>query len=469
MPGYINLIDSASGNSASVDDDDQLKVRSHDDPAKAGAFKLYDSNGDPIIVEENGALSVSQDELILSEQVDGAALNTNKWTTSVSGMTVAQASGFITLNAGAATTGAAYAILNSIMNVPLYGDMPVEFAFNAKVNIQPLANTTIEMGLGSGSGVSSPTDGAFFRWTSTGAFQAVVSYGGAEVAVTCVGEDSDPRGSLCPPASNTVNLYSIMISENHVVFTKEDFIVADIVNPAGLAYPVSAGHQPVFCRVFNGASTPASAPQLSLGQVLVRQIAVNLDRPWRDAMASQGMGAYQSPVTAFGQTANHANSTSPSSATLSNTAAGYTTLGGRFQFAAVSGAATDFALFAYQVPSPFKLYITAIGVSSAVSGVAVVTATLFDWSIALNASAVSLATADSPPTSWAPRRIPLGLQGFIALAGIGVASADISRRFDPPLVVDANRFLHVILQIPSGAATASLVFRGDVIVSGYFE
>lgn len=457
MPGHVNLIESASGNVAAVDSDKQLAVRLNADPTKAGAVRLYDSNGDAIIVEENGALSVSQDELILSEQVDGTTLNTNKWTTSTSGMTIAQANGFIALNSGAAVTTNAYAILGSIMNVPLYGDMPVEFSFNAKINAQPQSNFTVEMGLGSASGASAPTDGAFFRWTSNGAFQAVVNNAGSETTAACTA-----------PASNTTLLFEITIAEDHAQFRIDDEVVADIVNPAGLAYPVAAGHQPVLCRVYNGGTSPAQAPILYIGQVLVRQIAVNLDRPWRDAMAAQGMGAYQSP-TLFTQTANHANSTSPASATLSNTAAGYTTIGGRFQFAAVVGAATDFALFAYQVPVPWKLYITAITISSVVTGTAVVTATLLDWSLGLNASAVSLATADSPPTSWAPRRIPLGLQGFIASAGIGTLSGDLSRRFDPPLVVDSNRFLHVILQIPSGAATASLIFRGDIMISGYFE
>lgn len=460
MPGFIALI-GPDGNVAHIDANNQLAVVLNTDPTKAGAVLLYDSNGDPIIVEENGALSVSQDELILSEQVDGSSLNTNKWTTSVSGMTVAQASGFITLNSGAALTANAYAILSSIMNVPLYGDMPVEFSFNAKVSVQPQSNLTIEMGMGSASGTSAPTDGAFFRWTSTGAFQAVVSYGGSETAVACV-------GAHCPPQSNTTLLFEITIAEDHVQFKIDDAVVADIVNPSGLAYPVSAGHQPVLTRVYNGGSTPSAAPVLSIGQVLVRQIAVNLDRPWRDAMAAQGMGSYQSP-TLFTQTANHANSTSPASATLSNTAAGYTTIGGRFQFAAVGAAATDFALFAYQVPAPWKFYVTAVTVSTAVTGTAVVTATLLDWGLGVNASAVSLATADSPPTSWAPRRIPLGVHGFIALAGIGATAPDISRRFDPPLVIDSNRFLHIIMQVPSGAATSSLVFRGDVMVSGYFE
>lgn len=455
---FFSLLAKASGNVAEVDADSQLLVTTNQDPTKAGAARLYDSNGDPIIVEENGALSVSQDELILSEQVDGSALNTNKWLTSVSTMTITQASGFIVLNSAASNASGAYAILNSIMNVPLYGDMPVEFVFNAKVNIQPIANATIELGLGSASGASVPSDGAFFRWNPNGSFQAVINNGGSETSATIASQ----------PSVNAKHLFSVIMSEDHVEFSIDDVTVADVLNPTGIAYPVSGGHQSVLARVYNGGSSPASAPTLSIGQVLVRQIAVNLERPWRDALAAMGMGAYQAPLTAFGQTANHANSTSPASATLSNTAAGYTMLGGRFQFAAVGAAATDFALFAYQVPTPFKFYCTGVAISTGVTGIAIVTATLLDWGLGINASAVSLATADGAGT-WAPRRIPVGIQGFAALAGIGTIASDLTRRFDPPLLVDSNRFLHVILQIPNGAATGSLVFRGDVMLTGYFE
>lgn len=457
MP-FFQRIQGLLGNVADVDANNQIMVTTSQDPSRAGAARIYDSIGNEIRVEENGALSVSQDELILSEQVDGTALNINKWQTSVSGMTVAQAGGFIALNSGAATTASAYAILTSIMNIPLYGDMPVEYVFSAKVNTQPIANATIEIGLGAASGTSTPTDGAFFRWNPNGAFQAVINSGGSETVANIA----------AVPSINAKHLYSVIISEDHVEFSIDDVSVADIPNPVGVAYPVSAGHQPVYARTCNGGSPPGTAPIISIGQVLVRQIAVNLDRPWRDVMAAQGMGGYQSPVSAFAQTANHANSASPVSATLSNTAAGYTTLGGRYQFAAVGGAATDFALFAYQIPSPFKFYVTGIFISSIVTGAAIVTATVLDWSIGLNSSAVSLATSDGTGT-WAPRRIPLGMQGFIALAGIGAPANDLSRRFDPAIVVDSGRYLHIILQIPNGAATGSLVFRGDVTITGYFE
>lgn len=194
-----------------------------------------------------------------------------------------------------------------------------------------------------------------------------------------------------------------------------------------------------------------------------------------ETMASIGRGSYQAPVT-FAQSANHANSTSPSSATLSNTVAGYTTLGGRWQFAALAGAATDFALFAYQVPTGYQLVIRGVAISSVNTGAAnsITVPTILDWSLGVNASAVSLATADAAATSgvpgtWAPRRMPIGIQALPTSSLLGATFSDLVRRFDTPVVVDSGRYLHIILQVPVGAATSSQVIRGDVLINGYFE
>jgi hypothetical protein len=203
--------------------------------------------------------------------------------------------------------------------------------------------------------------------------------------------------------------------------------------------------------------------------VIVTQQDLNQNKPWDFQMAGIGRGSFQSPVSAFGQTANHTNSTSPASATLSNTAAGYATLGGRYQLAAVGGAATDFALFAFQVPAGYQLFIANISIACMNTGaIGGLTGTILDWAVGVNGSAVSLATADGAGT-WASRRIPLGMQAFGISAAIGVAAPDINRRFDVPLVVDSGRYLHIILQVPAGLATASQVLRGDVFINGFFE
>jgi hypothetical protein len=456
----IILKSGSSTDTADVTPDNALKVAMDGaDPDLAGYVKLLDSDGHPILTTENGALDVSVDSLVLYEQVDGSAVNTNLWTTSTSGMTIAQANGFITLNSGSAVTANSYAILTSIKSVPLYGHLPLKVTLNISTPNLAQANATIEAGIGMVATTAAPTDGCFFRWNSSGDFKAVVNNGGAET--------TSPVLAAVP--QNDVTLLDIVVVEDLVQFLVDDVLVAEISVPTAQAYPTAGGRLPVFLRVNTGGSPPAAAPVISLGQMVVVQQALNQVKPWCDVLAGLGRGAHQSPVTTFAQTANHANSTSPASATLSNTAAGYTTLGGRWQFAAPAGAATDFALFAYQVPAGYQLFIDSISISAINTGATVgTTATILDWSIAANASAVSLATADGAGT-WAPRRRPLGVQGFLVGDLIGKTANDIVRSFATPMVVDGGRFLHVIVQVPVGTATASQVIRGDVQIDGYFE
>lgn len=447
-----------SANTAEVDSNKQLLVRTNPDPTKAGAVLLFDATGNPINVEENGSLSVSQDNLIFNEQVDGNAVNMNKWITSAAVLAVAQANGFITLNSVNVTTANGYAILTSILNLPFYGDLPTEVVLCAKVTAQPQANATIEMGLGQAATNATPTDGAFFRWTSTGAFQAVVNNAGTETAVT----------AGTPPANGIKTTFAIIVAEDHIQFTVNDLQVADIINPTGLAYPFNAGHQPIFARVITGSSQPSQAPQLAIGQVTAVQLSINQFRPWQHVLADMGLGAYQSP-TVFTQTANRAASSSASSLSLSNTVPSLTTLGGEWQVAALAAAVTDYALFAFQVPSPFRLKVFGIRLWGAAIGAAIVTSTVLDWVIGLNSSGASLATADSPPASWAPRRIPIGQHIFPISAALFQSAPDIVQRFEAPLIADSARYLHIILRIPNGASTGSLLYRGGVFIDGQFE
>jgi hypothetical protein len=450
----------ASGNIAEVNTSKELKVALSAEEGTAGFAKFLDGSGEKLRVTDTGALLTSSREVTLFEQVDGSSLNTNRWTTSTSGMTIVQGGGYITLNNGAALTANAYAILQSIKSVPLYGALPVVIAANIKTTVTPQANATMEFGVGSVATNAAPTDGCYFRWNSAGEFRAIINNGGETSSL-----------ALTIPAINDAVLLEIEIIEDEVAFFVDDIEVAIVTVPVALSYPTNSGRLPIFMRVYNGASSPAQAPTLSLGQLTVVQQDVVQRRTWDTVLAAMGNAAYQSP-TAFTQTGNNTNSTAPATiaaGSLSNTTTAYATLGGKFAFAGVAGAATDFALFAFQVPAGYQLYAKGITISCNVLGAAVVTATLLDWSLGINGSAVDLATANSPPTSWSPRRIALGTQGFLALAGIGQGAADIVCTFQVPLVVDGGRYLHIILGIPSGAQTALLVFRGTVSIDGYFE
>lgn len=445
---------SAPGYLADVDANKCLAV------SAPGGIKILDQDGNSFTSTENGGLSVSSDTLIFFEQVDGNAVNTSVWNQSTSGMSIAQAGGFITINSAAAKTASAYAILSSIKNLPLYGTLPVKVSFNNILPFVPEANATAEWGIGLVATNAAPTDGAFFRYTPAGTFLAVINNGGVETV-------SIP---LALPGTTEVELFDIVLVEDQVIFSLGDVIVAAVQVPPGQAFPTGSGRLPLFARVYNGGSSPAAAPSIGIGQAIAVRQGVTEGKTWSNTLISMGRGAYQSPITAFGQTANRTNSTSPTSAALSNTAAGYSTLGGSFQFAAVAGAATDYALFSFQVPAGYQLIVPAVRISCVNTGAigSAITPTIMEWGIGVNASAVSLATADGAGT-WAPRRIPLAMQTWGLSPFIGAQPPDIVTQ-PADIVVDSGRFLHVILQIPVGAATGSQVFRGVVAFPGaYFE
>lgn len=463
---------SNSANLAEVDDNKNLKVNLPTLSEQAGKVRLLDASGDDLDVTENNALRVSLSNVIFCDQVDGNAVNTNLWNQSTANMAIAVVNGFITLNSGAIVTASSYAILSSIKYIPLYGTLPLRVTINAKVTNIPEANATVEIGIGAVATTSAPSDGAFFRWGPAGQLFCVINNGGSEsssAALTSTISDDDGDTVTMPPSQNVIHLFEIEVVEDRVLFYVDDINVATLDVPSGQNYPFNAGRQQIFCRAYTAGSAPATAPQIAIGQVNVVQQDLNKIKAWPHVLVSLGKGAYQSPVTPFGQNPNHANSTSPASASLSNTAAGYTNLGGRYQFAAVAGATTDYALFAFQVPTGYQLYVNDVSISCMSTGaIGGLTGTILDWAIGVNSSAVSLATADGAGT-WAPRRIPLGMQSFAISAAIGAAASDINRRFETPVVVDSGRFFHVILQIPAGLATGSQVLRGNVFVNGYME
>lgn len=438
----------------------KLQVNLPVDPAIAGYARLIDSNGNPILTTENGALSVSQADIVFRDQVEGNVLNTNLWQTSVSGITVSQVNGFITLNAGLVTTANLYAIVQSIKYFPMYGYLPLKVTFNAATPSLPQNNATIELGIGAVAGNSLPTDGCFFRWNSSAEFKCVVNNGGVETL----------SAAMAAPPVNDSTLFEIVIVEDLVRFMIDDAVVAEIEVPAGYPFPTNAGRIPIFGRVYNGSSAPALAPVLWIGQAIVAQEGASQNRDWSEFLASMGMGGYQLPISPFTQTHQWANSAAPSAATLSNTAAGYATKGGRFIFNAPGAAETDFALFAWQNTTGYQEFIAGIKIDTASIGAAAgVSASLLEWGLGVNSSGVSLATAEAPPTTWSPKRIPLGQQSIPGMAAIGYQPPSIFVPFTPPVPVDSGRYGHIICRVPVGLATTSQQFRGLVSVLDFLE
>jgi len=411
----------------------------------------------------SSALATCAYSVHFNNQNEGAALDARNYTSATTTQTITQASGFITLNASAITTLSTVSRVATHRGFPYFDGQPLVavWTFKRPTGQVGQANETVEMGLFNATGTTAATDGTLLRWNPSGEFRAVSIFNSTE----------SQSAALTSPTANTTHTAAVFRRATGTDYFIDGTLVAT-VNDTSQANPWSTRTVSFSARVMNSASAPSTAPQLLLGPVTILRCG-DADKSWGDKLAAVGLSSLQAPLTPFAQTANHANSTSPTSATLSNTAAGYTTLGGRWQFAAPAGAATDFALFGYTVPAGYQAYITGIAISTCNTGAAVATtATILDWSIAIDSTAVSLATADSfgPPfVTMGPRRVPLGMQGFQVAAGIGACAPDIVRTFSPPLVAEPGRFVHVIVQIPVGTATASQVIRGDVTVTGYFE
>lgn len=476
MGGFTFTVQGAgSGNLAEVDDDGRISINVPTEADKAGFVKIVDSQGSAIITTENGALTVSQDSLGFIDQVDGSALNTNKWNTAISGMTVTQANGFINLNGGGAVTANAYAILTSNKYFPLYAHLPFKLSFNLKANIQPQANATIEFGLGLVGTNAAPTDGAFFRFNASAQTQAVISNGGSETATTLNGTYTSPDGSTStvPCPINQTFLYEMVIVEDLVQFLIDDVVVAEVLVPAGLAYPTNAGRLPLFARVYNGGSVPSVAPILSIGQVVAVQEGMSQADSLGEALVSIGQGLKQSPVTPFTQTENWPSG-APTTRTLANATPCETTLGGLIRFTPTMVADTDYPLFGFQVPTGYQACITKVWYTPPMlfSGVSAITTNLVQFAVGLNCSAASLATVDGAGT-WAPRHMALGVVNDVlsmTTASLPGALGSTSFSFDPPLICDSGRFVHFIMRaLLARTAGASEVHHMSVGFHGYFK
>ena len=97
--------------------------------------------------------------------------------------------------------------------------------------------------------------------------------------------------------------------------------------------------------------------------------------------------------------------------------------------------------------------------------------TLFQWSLGVGGTSASLLEQDSITAGTrAPRRIGLGCQTISSTATAGsMADRPIVFESSVPIIVEAGTYMHLILKMPIGNATASLVYRGNAIINGYFE
>jgi hypothetical protein len=408
-----------------------------------------------------GNVGLATNTTMFSEPFEGTTIATHRLTVAATTFTPAQTlAGGLNLNSGNVTTAASAVLVTTNRRFVKLQRAPLHF--KARARLGHVANAVMELGFGNPAAqVNSPTVGAYWQVTAGGVVQPVLTFSGVDVA--------GPAASLGSGWQNNFYTFDVILDDDEAWFGVQDTSTGVLVAERRIQLPVTqarlwdATRLSAFARL-HFPTAPAAAATMILTSLDVLLLDTALNKPWPHLAAHMGLDAATNPST-IAQAAQWANSAAPASATLSNTAAGYGTLGGLFQFAAPGGAATDFALFGFQVPAPYSFVCTGVDIDTWNTGAAVATTpTLMVWGLSADQAAVSLATGGN-------RRIGLGAQTLAVGAPIG-ARADRAITVDlanGPMVTNPGRFLVVMLRVPVGTATASQIVQGLVTLKGYFE
>ncbi len=460
-----------------------------DPTSKAGRFTLYDVSGNPIVrkdkeftsamtglqimgagdgnsipirTDQMGNIGVSSVLPIMWEQFEGAAsLNAQRWANTATTFASAANSTGVNLNNTNITTANAVNVMLARKQVIRTARSPLYY--KSRIRASNFANSVSDWGVADTvTGTTTIPNGAFFQIASGGALQAVISTIGTPVALNI-------EWTGTPFDQARFYTYTIMIDDDSAMFTVQDTSTGQIVGVRSMNLPNSAArlfaatHLRAFNRLYNGGVAPATAPVHVCAFVFVGLIDSLMARPMSEVLAANHYHSGVQPTSGT-QIAQYANSAEPGSATLSNTVAGYAALGGKFQFAAVAGSATDYALFGIQSPAPFTMVIKSITIDAWVVGAAIATTpTTLTWSTFANSPAASL-------VSTAPgNRQHLGAQSFPVGAVVGSLATTIQKRYDVPLITEGANFFLIAIRIPVATATASQIIAGAIQVDGYFE
>lgn len=464
-------------NTGNLDAGSNIKVALTNTPAFVGSVRMFsendpgDATGEPYLKSPETStdyrLRVGTDSVWDSEQFNYVAQNTSKHKYTSTTMTMTWAGGALNTNGGNSTTSGHAAQLQTYRHFPLLGAGAIYVETTMCLSNAMPANVNLDFGCMTlaGTGASIPTDGAYFRISSLGVF-GVLNSNGTEVTSAAF---------AFTQATNVFDKFTIVLTQSEVEFWIDDVLYAHIDRGPGVSQPMYAASAPFAIRHHN-TGTAGAVVQGKFGGYSITLGDLDTQRQWSSTMAGQGLSSVQGASGhTQGMTANNVNSTVPATATLSNTTAGYATLGGRFLFAAIAGAETDYALFAYLNPAPTtgitgrNLVIRGVWIETFNAVVAVATTpTVLEWSLGLGSTAVSLATVDAAATR-APRRLSLGSQSFLvgALAGSNSERCDVN--MDAPVVVEPGTYVHIILRVPYGTATATELFRGCVGFNAYWE
>lgn len=384
--------------------------------------------------------------------------------------------GIVTNNAGITTLNTGVR-LSSNRQFNTYGASEVWAEFQAAFTAWNTTNTTIDIGIfqADTSTPYAPTDGVYFRVTSTGIY-GVVNSNGTETVVGpfLVGVG----GAAWTPVINNMHKFAIGFTQRDVEFWIDDVLYNEVDTFSLTGQPFTSGSLPFSIRHAIGGTAAGAAQKLKLADYTVSMSGFETSKPWAHQLVAAGMTAHQGQDGGtMGSTTGIGNSSAiPTTAAGSNTAANLAGFGGLGQMTAAASAATDFIATDYTNPAggvgqtARQLYITGCTISAINTGAAVATTptTLF-WSLAFGHTATSLATGEAAATK-APRIVPLGFMSAPVGAAVGaVYNSPITVQFNSPIPVAPGEHIASVVRQLIGTATASQTIVYSVGFDGYYE
>lgn len=473
-----------TGLQAEVNADKELTVALSSDSTKGGFVTLVGETsptGAPagritrtIDVDADYRARVGIDNAVLQMRFSSTNINRSVVKETTTTQTIVQSGGFITLNNSALTAANQGAKIESWQIVPVLGAGATWYEGSFVATQAPQANQNAFCGAYiSASAIAAPTDGYAFVWNPSGEFRCIVYNNGTPAqSIALTAPTINARYHWLIGASNDKTEFFLAASGS------EYECVAQIWCPSSTAAPTSSMSFPIAAQVYTGGSAPALAMQLKLGDCWANCNGQNLNQTFAASMARIGNGSGQQPEgVASGITANHTNSAAPTSATLSNTTPSYgaTILDGKFQFAAVAGSETDYALFAFLVPAgtaaaagkSLHIYGASVDIYN-MGAVSATTPTLLSWNIGYGSTTATLATAADAAGVKRARIRPIGVHSIPVGTAVGANIQLPPVSFAVPLVVEPGQYVHLILKMPVGTATASQIIRGEYALDACF-
>lgn len=483
--------DGASGTSTKADVDSNYNllvnfpVSGNSGGLRSGGFVTIQSETDSGLVTGNrlvrkldasydGRLRVGVDTPLFVDRFASSGMNTSIYYAATSGMSISQNNGFLILNSSG-TTGVGVTTYRTRKSFPVLSTFGLKYNSYAKFSQLPISGNITEWGFGitDPSGLTSPTDGAFFRYSGTNLY-AVTNNSGVE------NSSSGLSSSLV--GSGITHQFKIDLQANTTIFEIDNSIVATInysgLNGSGVGseFITASAELPVFFKTYN-TSTSSPAQQMSVSAFSVALNDANSGRSWATILDGMGGVASQSQTgqNISGSTALYPNNTNPLGFSGSNTVAVLGSgLGGQFMWSGTIGnGTTDYIISSYGIPSgsevaPAKcLYIHGINVSalnfSGLGNTPITSAIC----AAYGHTSESLATIESANTK-APRFMPLGILTIASGAAAGYQTKPLSFPLVAPIVINPSEYFAITSKFISGSGLTAVV-QYNIGIDGYWE